>query len=152
MIVVLDDVHVSGVDDILAAMPQTDTWFSFNQHSCIDELIDISKRYFDLSQSIGYEMHKNIKGPNYHYDKDENLYHTTGILSFPLCSIVYYPVIEDMQGGELVFDTFMLKPIPNRLVLFSSNLKHGVNPYIGNRISIGINPWKEKPMKYRVPE
>ena len=149
MIIVLDDIRVDGVEEIIPNIPQGDTWFDFLQHPCIDELITIASKYFDLNGAIGYEMHKNIIGPKYHHDKDEKLFHETGKLSFPLCSIVYYPKIENMQGGDLVFDNLMLMPIPNRFVAFSSNLMHGVNDHTGTRISIGINPWLEKPSVYR---
>ena len=149
MILILDDILVPGVEDILPDMPEGDTWFDFGQHLCMDELLKISGKYFDISSAIGYEMHKNVIGPKYHYDKDEMLFTTSGVYSFPLCSIVYYPKVENMQGGDLVFNDLILLPIPNRLVIFSSNLMHGVNHHTGTRISVGINPWSEKPMAYR---
>jgi hypothetical protein len=149
VIIVLDDIHIAGVDEIIQNMPVVDTWFDFDQHPCIDEMLKLAGKYFDLSEAIGYEMHKNMYSLDYHIDKDEHLYNTTGILSLPLCSIVYYPKIENMQGGDLVFDDLMLKPIANRFVMFSSHLLHGVKDHSGTRISIGINPWKEKPVMYR---
>ena len=153
MIIVLDDIRIAGVEEIVPNMPEDDTWFNLDQHPCIDEMLKIAGKYFDLSESIGYEMHKNVTGDGYkvlyHIDKDEQLFNTTGILSLPLCSIVYYPKIEDMQGGDLVFDDLMLKPITNRFVMFSSHLPHGVKDHSGSRLSIGINPWKEKPVAYR---
>jgi hypothetical protein len=130
-------------------MPQGDTWFDFGQHPCVEQLIKISGKYFDVSAAIGYEMHKNVIGPKYHYDKDEMLFETTGVLSLPLCSIVYYPKVENMQGGDLVFNDLILLPIPNRLVIFSPDRMHGVNDHTGTRISVGINPWAEKPLAYR---
>ena len=149
MIIVLDDIRIAGIDEIVPNMPQVDTWFDFDQHPCIDEMLKIAGKYFDLSKSIGYEMHKNMYSLGYHVDKDEQLFNTTGVLSLPLCSIVYYPKIEDMQGGDLVFDDLVLLPVTNRFVMFSSHLPHGVKDHSGTRISIGINPWKEKPVAYR---
>lgn len=149
MIVILDDIKFDGIINLLPAMSQSDGWFEFGQYECIDQILDIARKYFDLSDAIGYEMHKNLKGPKYHCDKDELLYSTQKILSFPLCGIVYYPKIENMQGGDLAFDNVVLLPITNRLVIFSPNLSHGVNNFLGTRISIGINPWKEKPLAYR---
>jgi hypothetical protein len=149
MIVILDDIKFDSIIDLLPGMTQGDGWFEFGQYKCIDQILDIARKYFDLSEAIGYEMHKNLKGPRYHYDKDEQLYATQKILSFPLCGIVYYPKIENMQGGDLAFDNVMLLPITNRLVIFSPELAHGVNNFSGTRISIGINPWKEKPLAYR---
>ena len=35
------------------------------------------------------------------YDKDEDFLKEKGVLHFPLCSMVYYPVVEDLQGGQL---------------------------------------------------
>jgi hypothetical protein len=153
MIIVLDDIHFDGFEEIIPNMPEDDSWFNFDQHPCVDEMLKIAGKYFDLSEAIGYEMHKNVTGGDYkleyHIDKDEQLFSTTGILSLPLCSIVYYPKIEDMQGGDLVFDDLMLKPITNRFVMFSSHLPHGVKDHSGSRLSVGINPWKEKPVAYR---
>jgi len=150
MLIVLDNVHIAGVEDIILDMPQCDTWFDFDQHPCIDEMLNLAEKYFDLQEAVGYEMHKNVsKDTSYHFDKDEHLFKTTGVLSLPLCSIVYYPKIENMQGGDLVFDDLILRPITNRFVMFSSHLQHGAKSFSGTRISIGINPWKKKPVIYR---
>ena len=150
MIIVLDDICISGIEDIIPEMSQSDGWFDYNQYKCIDKLIDIARDYFDLEKSIGYEMHKNLMGPTFHYDKDEMLYQKTKVYSFPLCSMVYYPKIENLIGGDLAFESLMLKPVTNRLVLFSSNLMHGVKKHTGTRVSIGINPWGEKPLAYKM--
>ena len=153
MIFVLDDIYIAGFEGIIPNLPNHDTWFNFDQHPCVDQMLKIAGKYFDLSECIGYEMHKNVTGGaiklDYHIDKDEHLFRTKGIISLPLCSIVYYPKIENMQGGHLVFNDCVVKPITNRFVVFSSHLVHGVQDHNGSRLSIGINPWKEKPVIYR---
>ena len=151
MIIVLDSVFksIDFISESLPAFPENDTWFEPGTYQFIDKIIDIASKYFDMPGYIGYEMHKNTISLGYHHDKDEMLYATTGIFSFPLCSIVYYPHIQNLRGGELRFEDVTIKPITNRLVMFESSLPHLVAEHTGTRISIGINPWKEKPLAYR---
>ena len=153
MIIILDNIFPQHVVDLiknsLINLPITDTWYEKEDNFFIDDIIKISSKYFNLSEMIGYEMHKNITGPGFHQDKDEVLFSLKRIKSFPLCGIVYYPHIENMIGGELKFADATIKPINNRLVIFSPSLPHMVNSHKGTRISLGINPWKEKPLAYR---
>jgi hypothetical protein len=153
MIIIIDDVFnendINFIRENIPLYPTNDTWFDKGKNNFIDIIIDQCSKYFDLSGMIGYEMHKNIIGPDYHQDKDELLFLTKGIKSFPLCGIVYYPLIENLSGGELKFENLSVKPINNRLVIFSPSLPHMVNPHKGTRISLGINPWNSKPLAYR---
>lgn len=155
MIVVLDDVFdpavLASYVSALPVLPTGDTWFERGSHALTEQILDVARRFFDLSAMAGYEMHVNTHTPYRHYDKDEVLYDTQGVLSFPLCGIVYYPVLENLVGGDLVFpeDGVSVRPQVNRLVMFSPDLLHEGVPHSGTRISIGVNPWRERPTKYR---
>ena len=68
------------------------------------------------------------------------------------------PVWHNDSGGHLeiggpgpVSDwkiTTTFEPIPNRLIYFNACLTHRVQPYEGNRVSIGIVWWKITPDRY----
>jgi hypothetical protein len=71
----------------------------------------------------------------------------------PESTFIYYMRKPD-SGGHLEFggkewtlDT-TVEPIPNRLVYFDATLSHRVQPYTGNRVSIGIVWWKITPDRY----
>ena len=51
-------------------------------------------------------------------------------------------------GGEewTLYETY--EPVPNRLIYFDATLSHRVQPYTGNRVSIGIVWWKITPDRY----
>jgi len=72
------------------------------QKTCL-ALTKIVSEYYDLSTSIGYEfwIHHNTRPTEWHIDKDEKAMNEEGVLSCPLCSIVYYPLVEDVTGGRL---------------------------------------------------
>lgn len=132
------------------SLPDNDTWFDYpNDLDYGLYLVDIAKDFFHMPHIEGCEMHLNHKTPLCHYDKDEGLFAATGDLSFPLCSIVWYPLV-DMDGGELIFPTagVTVKPKTNMLVIFDGKLLHDGKPFTGTRKSVGINPWITKPMTY----
>lgn len=130
-------------------LPICDTWYDNKHLSYASHLIQEAAKYFDLSSSIGCEMHVNYEEPKKHYDKDEKLFRTTGEIIFPLCSIVYYPFI-DMEGGQIIFpgEGIAITPVTNRAIFFRGNLLHDGNPFTGVRQSIGINPWAKLPLAY----
>ena len=74
-------------------------------------------------------------------DKDEQLNGNKSILSFPLCSMVYYLIVENLEGGQLHVEDDIITPKTNRLVIFSPGKNHYVQPYTGTRISMLVNPW-----------
>ena len=78
MIIILDNIFPQHVVDLiknsLINLPITDTWYEKEDNFFIDDIIKISSKYFNLSEMIGYEMHKNITGPGFHQDKDEVLF------------------------------------------------------------------------------
>ena len=137
MIIIIDDV-ISDFDvfrkNTLQIMGNENLyleWCSFDyEHDFRDfclQMIDIASKYYDLSSSIGYEFwtHNNSRpSEDWHYDKDEFLFNATGIYEYPLCSMVYYPVVEDLKGGQLHLECDIITPKENRLVIFPPKTYH----------------------------
>ena len=106
--------------------------------------MNTAANYFDFSRQVGYDIWFHRNGmPGWHQDRDEATFLKTGQSHFPICSIVFYPHIKDLVGGELVFDNNMrIIPKTNRLVIFGPGLEHKVTPIeSGERISMNINSW-----------
>ena len=116
----------------------------------LKELLEVCSSYINLSSMVGYEMHHNYSDySTYHVDKDELLYTETGELRYPIISMVYYPLIQEMEGGIFYTGESFITPTTNSLIIFSSDLYHGVKPVTnGTRLSVGINPWNEIPRGY----
>jgi len=96
--------------------------------------------------------HKNILGR--HYDKDEAWFKKTGEIVTPFIGTVYYPGIEEFEGGDLAVYTDgtdkspeIIKAKPNRLIIFQAGQDvHEVLPVTkGTRHAIAINLWAEEP-------
>ena len=73
--------------------------------------------YYDIQQLKGMEMwtHLNTRpqgdmAGGWHYDKDEHRWATNKILSFPVCSLVYYTKVENLYGGRLLFRDVKITP------------------------------------------
>mgnify|MGYP003640622520 CR=1 FL=1 len=108
-------------------------------------------KYFNISKLVGFEMwtHNNTRpigdiNEGWHYDKDEYFYKINKVLRFPIFSAVLYLKIKNLVGGRLVFDDAKVTPKENRLVLFGPGLRHGVEGYSGERVSLNINGWNRK--------
>ena len=122
-------------------------WFdkdSEHTHKNMCELLlRVVNLYYPLDNMIGYDYwtHFNSR-PNEHEDKDEVAWLKYGISRYPICSVVFYLLVENVTGGELVLnDDTIITPKNNRLVIFRPGLTHSVNQYDGNRCSVNINPW-----------
>lgn len=111
-------------------------------------LLKRAAKFFDLSRMVGseYWAHYGTR-PDWHVDKDEKLYETSGNTAHPLCSIVYYADV-DVVGGDFMTETARVKPITNRMLVFAPGLLHGVEPFTGTRLSVAVNPWVNKPLGY----
>ena len=111
-------------------------------------LLKQAAKFFDLSRMVGseYWAHYGTR-PDWHVDKDEKLYETSGNTAYPLCSIVYYADV-DVVGGDFMTETARVKPITNRMLVFAPGLLHGVEPFTGTRLSVAVNPWANKPLGY----
>lgn len=125
------------------------TWYDrSNGQSQCDQLLQIAGEHYDLSSIAGYEVWCNNTHIDWHCDIDDTLNRETGIIKYPICTLVYYLDIEVFEGGDLVTSTVMVQPIPNRLVIFGPAVRHAVRKYEGKRRAISINPWIEIPKKY----
>lgn len=116
-------------------------------HNCMNlcrRLLDIAGKHYDLADMEGYDFwcHTKVDGEGglgWHIDRDELI---KDYISTPLCSIVWYRAVHDLQGGELIFDDgTVIVPKSNRLVMFDPMKAHMVNPYHGTRQSYNINPF-----------
>ena len=157
MIVILDNISVGPTfrNDALGILKEDnlgddlkDRWFDLNQEHQFDnfciELIKLASDFYDLSSCIGYEFwsQNNTRPSDWHYDKDEEL-GNQGIACFPLCSMVYYLVVENLQGGQLHLEDDIITPKTDRLVIFPPGKYHMVDPFEGKRVSLLINPWNK---------
>ena len=126
-------------------------YFNCGQHAFVEEIITASRKYVDYDNHVGYEMRFNGGTINPHRDKDEKLFDEKNILSFPLCTIIYYPHVDNMKGGELLLGNDKILPRTNRMVIFASGISHNVENFTGDRISMMVNPWA-KSITYKVYE
>ena len=148
MILILDDVLDTAdraacmeyfTADKLALhwLTTTDYWQSM--------LLEKARTVVDLSSMQGFECwaHQTTR-PGWHVDKDEGMRE----LQTPLCSIVYYPCIENLTGGRFLTNTETVTPKTNRMIVFSPGIYHGVEEWSGTRFSVSINPWDHRPVSY----
>lgn len=114
----------------------------------LDKILQSVSNVFDLSDMAGCECwaHVNTNSPR-HIDVDDELWDRTGEISYPICSIVYYPLIKDLKDGNFIAKTFQVTPQNNRLIAFSKGLSHSVSDFTGERIACAINPWSYKKQK-----
>jgi hypothetical protein len=129
-------------------------FYKFNSNPSHEKLINIAGKYFDMSKAVGYEMWSNKQALGKHIDKDERRA-KNGILSYPICSIVYYPIIENLVGGLLCMDDLTITPKQNRAVIFGPRVLHWAEKFTGKRLAIAINPFdydtrgKKHEVRYR---
>ncbi|MBM3649440.1 MAG: hypothetical protein FJX11_16780 [Alphaproteobacteria bacterium] len=147
--IILDDVFDEETVAAIAAFDygRDDRWYALGSNPHHEKILEICARHFALDGMVGYEMWRNDSNPGWHarhVDKDERLYHEKKQFAYPLCSAVYYPVVEGVVGGEFYTDDARCFPRTNRLLLFSPGTFHGVSGYSGQRISIGLNPWSRR--------
>lgn len=159
MIVILDDVlNEEGIKNIRSFFECSEKGKTLWVEGILDQikeanspfctLVHIASRFFDLTSMVGAELwsHHGTR-PEWHYDKDEKA-SLNNQMKFPLCGIVYYPIIENLTGGRLLTGSEQIVPKTNRMVLFSPGILHTVEPYQGNRMSVAINPWNYKLSEY----
>lgn len=116
--------------------------------------------YWTGIQTANPELgHKNILGQ--HYDKDEALFAKNGEIVTPVIGTVYYPGIEEWEGGDLAVYTDgldkspeIIKAKPNRLIIFQAGQDlHEVRPVTkGTRHAIAINLWASLPYAFEAGE
>ena len=156
MIIILDDIidlksnfqrDSVRVLDELNEPNINEKWYSLDEQHPFDNfcnsMIGVANQFINLDSCVGYEFwtQKNTRPSKWHQDKDEQLNGNKSILSFPLCSMVYYLIVENLEGGQLHVEDDIITPKTNRLVIFSPGKNHYVQPYTGTRISMLVNPW-----------
>lgn len=112
----------------------------------IQKMYDYAATLYDLSHAkyLEFWKHENTR-PDWHYDQDEVWYMRTNQHKFPLNTIIYYPKIENLVGGDFVTDSIRITPKTNRMVILSPGIYHRVEPFeSGFRMSFNINPWSNK--------
>ena len=93
---------------------------------------------------------------SWHQDKDEVRFRTRQELSCPEVGTVFYGNPHQLQGGYLEIsadetgsELERIKPVFNRLVIFDVSEMHRVTRvYSGERFSLQINLWVEKPLTF----
>ena len=149
--VVIDDVldaeSVSKIKESIDESTRDPFFYTMNDNHLYDNfclaMINIASEFYDLSSSVGYEFWTRLNRcvSDWHCDKDEKLYDEQKIVSYPLCTIIYYPHVDNMRGGELLLGSDKILPKTNRLVIFAPGIPHNVESFIGDRISMMVNPW-----------
>lgn len=94
-------------------------------------------------QSIGYSQNHH---PSWHYDCDEYTLATEKKLIFPDVTIIFYPLIVKLIGGNIVTENGEnIEPKMNRMVILPSGTYHTVTDYNAEaRVSLIVCPWKHK--------
>ena len=163
MIIILDDVlskdeleNLNEGIETKVSVDKLNILSDWNEIKFSHSLLKIMSKYFPLKWYYKYELWKHESSRSipqnvlsilpWHLDKDEKLYDKIGILDVPLFGLIYYPLIESLQGGELILeDGTTIIPRFNRMVLFSTGtIKHMVSEYEGRRHSFLINIWDKK--------
>lgn len=88
-----------------------------------------------------------------HRDMDEKYFEDTDDKRFPMFGSVFYPIVDSVQGGELIIyddnaePLHTFEPKRNRIVFFESGrFWHRVTPVTdGTRVHFAINIWDEIP-------
>lgn len=114
----------------------------------IHEILNVVKNNIDLKSYTGVEWWTQKDGSlppkGWHYDVDENIWKKEHKVVTPICSIIYYPLIANLEGGLFKTEDTIITPKTNRLIIMSPNILHTVEPYNGTRWSFLINPWSYK--------
>ena len=143
---VLDSDSVSRLKESIDESTRDPFFYMMSDRHLYDNfslsMIEIAKQFYDLSSSVGYEFWTRLNrcAAGWHRDKDERLYDEQKIVSYPLCTIIYYPHV-DMKGGELLLGDDKVSPKTNRMVIFAPGIPHNVEDFTGERISMMVNPW-----------
>ena len=156
MIIILDDIidlksnfqrDSVRVLDELNEPNINEKWYSLEEQHPFDNfcnsMIRVASQFVNLEECIGYEFwtQKNTRPSKWHYDKDEQLKGNENVVSFPLCSMIYYLIVENLDGGQLQVEDDIITPKTNRMIIFAAGARHYVEDFSGHRVSMLINPW-----------
>ena len=127
--------------------------FNDSFYPFINKIIDYTKSFCDISEATTIEMWKRDFLEGYLYDYDwhidyDHYSYDLGNLVLPIVSIIYYPIITSMTGGELVLCTeekeVTYSPKQNSLVIFGPGIWHKTKGgYSTRRLSYMLNIYKE---------
>ena len=144
---VLDSESVSKIHESLDESTKEPFFYNMEDEHLFNNfclsMVNLASQYYDLTNAVGYEFWTRLNTcvEGWHRDKDEKLFDEKNMLSFPLCTIIYYPYVDNMKGGELLLGSDKILPKTNRLVIFAAGIPHNVEDFTGNRISMMVNPW-----------
>jgi len=122
----------------------------------LTELVHSTQQYLS-APALGATAWYNVRpiNPVWHDDiRSYNDNYPTNNL--PEYTFLYYMRAPDTGGYLEIKGTARMsssgdttfEPIPNRLLYFDATLTHRVQPYTGNRVSVGIVWWKITPDRY----
>jgi hypothetical protein len=115
------------------------------KHFPLRKILEVAGQYQNLSKTVGCECWSHFNtGPPWHIDRDDLLFHQTGEIQTPICSIVYYARINNLRGGNFKTRTESITPVHNSMLMFGPGIEHAIDEFNGERISIAINPWDHK--------
>ena len=156
MLIIIDDVvsNPSFQSDCIKLSETekniSEKWYSLDeehifQNFCI-QMINMASQMYDFTSCIGYEFWTRLNTcvEGWHRDRDEKLYERENVLSYPLCTILYYPHVKNLTGGQLLLEDDIIMPRTNRMIIFSSGMSHNVRDFTGERTAMIINPRSKK--------
>jgi hypothetical protein len=157
-IIILDDLFpnhvVENMQSFYREFNSREKWYDISEkHDASDiclDLIEVASNFYAMDECIGYEFwtHNNTRPKDWHFDKDEKHFAETNEYKFPICSIVYYLEVNDLEGGKLTFSDILIQPKTNRIVIFPPGKFHYVQEFTGRRFSFSVNPWNYKLTHY----
>jgi len=144
-----DQQYLEKFKETIDNFPTDGLWVDvYHKEMYTNHIVEKAGNYFNMKKIKGYEAWTHINSKpsadyegGWHYDKDEYRYNLNNILSFPVCSCVFYLQVENLIGGRLIVEDIKITPRTNRLIIFGPRKKHYVEDFKGTRISININPW-----------
>ena len=147
---VLDELSVDKINGAINNSTEKTLWYNLNEdHTFANfctSLIHLTNEFINISSCVGYEFWTRLNTcvEGWHRDRDEKLYERENVLSYPLCTILYYPHVKNLTGGQLLLEDDIIMPRTNRMIIFASGMSHNVRDFTGERTSMIINPWSKK--------
>jgi len=118
--------------------------------SYFERLIKAIQIHVDISKAVGYEwwtQKSTYTNKGWHYDLDEDVWTKELKVIPPICSVVYYPLVAQLKGGDFITEDIRITPKTNRMILMAPNVVHMIAPYNqeeATRWSFLCNPWSYK--------
>ena len=144
--IIIDDFEVPYIPRTTSAKDEYPIEEVTENDTFISSVQLIAGLRYPLEDIWGYEIwEKKNSSTGLHLDKDEKLYERRDVLSYPICSIVYYYQVSDLVGGELIApNNWSVTPKQSRLVVFGPGIPHKVSEFTGIRNAVLVNFWQER--------